>query len=157
MQSGGPNLSLFEADPALLHSRDSAKNSPTVGNEKEKLQVFGKEEVELVKKKEEDEAKRIGIGDEEVVSKLTLMTTTSLPTRKPLPVNEPKPVLPPSKQLRMVRCHYCHNCYHRSNNCYQAHDHRNHTTKYNQGRDCYHQKLLKLQNKWFCCTRAGQY
>ena len=157
MQSGGPNLSLFEADPALLHSRDSAKNSPTVGNEKEKLQVFSKEEVELVNKKEEDEAKRTGIGDEEVVSKLTLMTTTSLPTRKPLPVNEPKPVLPPSKQLRMVRCHYCHNCYHRSNNCHQTHDHRNHTTKYNQGQDCYHQQLLKLHNNWFCCTSAGEH
>ena len=39
------------------------------------------------------------------------------------------------------------NCYHRTNNCHQTHDHPNHTTKYNQGQDCYHQQMLKLHNK----------
>ena len=120
LQSGGPNLSLFGADPPL-HSQDSAKNSPTVGTDPQeqenKTQVIQKEQEELdrkvIKKKEEVELKKAvsGDDDEEIVSKLVSTTTTTLPscgisttstTRKPLPVNDPKPVLPPSKQLRMV-------------------------------------------------------
>ena len=52
LQSGGPNLSLFGADPPLLHSQDSAKNSPTVGGtdlheqEKEVIQKEGEEQTE---------------------------------------------------------------------------------------------------------------
>ena len=119
LQSGGPNLSLFGADPPLLHSQDSAKNSPTVGgtdlHEQEKeTQVIQKEGEEqkqdrMVIKKEEVELKKVGSGDGEdaIVSKLISTTTstaisTTSTTRKPLPVNEPKPVLPQSKQLRMV-------------------------------------------------------
>ena len=121
LQSGGPNLSLFGADPPLLHSQDSAKNSPTVGgtdlHEQEKeaqvVQKDGEEQKQdrKVIKKEEVELKKVGSGDGEdaIVSKLTSTTTlttamisTTSTTRKPLPVNEPKPVLPQSKQLRMV-------------------------------------------------------
>lgn len=115
LQSGGPNLSLFGADPPLLHSQDSAKNSPTVGtdlHEQEKeTQVIQKEGEEQkqdrkVIKKEEVEIRKVesGDGEDAIVSKLTSTTTisTTPTTRKPLPVNEPKPVLPPSKQLRMV-------------------------------------------------------
>ena len=128
LQSGEPNLSLFGADPPL-HSQDSAKNSPTVGNDRQKQekesQVIQKEsEEQKVIKKEEGELLKAGgeDADEAAVSKLkptstattasktaistttstTAISTTST-TRKPLPVNEPKPVLPPSKQLRMVR------------------------------------------------------
>ena len=125
LQSGGPNLSLFGADPPL-HSRDSAKNSPTVGTDRQEqekeTQVIQREgEEQKVIKKEEGELKKTGVGDDEeaAVSKSTPTTTltTTIPTtsttaisttsttRKPLPVNEPKPVLPPSKQLRMVPCH----------------------------------------------------
>ena len=120
LQSGGPNLSLFGADPPLLHSQDSAKNSPTVGTDlqgqEKETQVIQKEgeqqkQDRKVIKKEEVELKKVGSGDDEtaIVSKLTPTTTsttaaisTTPTTRKPLPVNEPKPVLPPSKQLRMV-------------------------------------------------------
>ena len=109
-------MSLFGADPPLLHSQDSAKNSPTVGgtdlHEQEKeaqvVQKDGEEQKQdrKVIKKEEVELKKVGSGDGEdaIVSKLTsttVISTTSM-TRKPLPVNEPKPVLPQSKQLRMV-------------------------------------------------------
>ena len=112
LQSGGPNLSLFGADPPLLHSQDSAKNSPTVGGTdlheqvQEKEVKEGEEQDRKVIKKEEVEPKKVGSGEGEdaIVSKLTSTTviSTTSTTRKPLHVNEPKPVLPQSKQLRMV-------------------------------------------------------
>ena len=117
LQSGGPNLSLFGADPPLLHSQDSAKNSPTVGGTDLHEQVQEKEVKEGEEQKQDrmvikkEEVKKVGSGDGEdaIVSKLTSTTTlttamisTTSTTRKPLPVNEPKPVLPQSKQLRMV-------------------------------------------------------
>ena len=87
LQSGErPNLSLFGADPLpLLHSQDSAKNSPTVGTddlheqEKEKQKEGEKEKEGEEEKQDRNVIKKVESGDNEdaIVSKLASTTTTS--------------------------------------------------------------------------------